>query len=358
MKKITCNSCSNIWYLEDNAVEKLRVCPFCEKPVREKAGITKADSLDKAIYLTIHTIGETALDNPSRIGGCLCDIAPQLGKELRILSRSFPEEYFSLVRKAWSAELAEAERLMKQLTRRLMEDEGLSESWSDQISRSYLSAIRYSRGIGMSEKLLLKVEEFRIATAPAPSAPPKPQPAPAPKIQTPQPAKQPASQKPAPAPSSATFSVSNGTLMLYTGSDKVVTIPRHVTSIGIGAFKKNAYIEKVIIPGNVGTVQASAFAGCSRLREVEIQEGVKGIERWAFADCSALESVSLAATAWQVSLDAFNGCPNLRKMTLMSLHHLHTLTRVSSLQDVYTSDSLAFHFRSRAKEKNIRLHTI
>ena len=329
MKKVTCGHCAKKWYLDEDLLDQVQTCPFCSRPVREKVEITSADSLDKAIYLTIRTIGQSALENPSRIGGCLYDMAPQLRREIRILSRSLPEEYFSFVRKAWTAELPEAERLLKMMEKRLMEEEGLTENWTGQIRQAYFGAIRYSRGIGLKETLLLKVEDCRVA---APASPP------------------------------SDFEFSGGTLLRYSGTDRVVTIPSYVPSavtvINNCAFEKNAHMEKVIIPGSVTFIQDFAFTGCSRLREVEVQQGVKSIGRRAFALCRTLESVSLAATVTDISSEAFYGCTNLKEMTLMGAQHFWLIGRFRALQDVYTSASLAVRFQSEAKKANVRLHII
>lgn len=366
MKKILCKRCSQSWFLEDAQLDKLQVCPFCAKPVREKADISRADTLDKAIYLTITSMGERILSQPHRIGGYICDIAPGLQKDVKILSRSFSEEYFSLVRTAYGKELPEAERLMKTLSRRLMDDEGLSESWSARISESYLGAIRLSRGIGMEEHLMLRIEDFRVPAQTVQTPPPQAQP----KTPVPQPPKTPAPQLPKkaaapPAPpktKSSDFVIfqvnGESSLVRYNGSDKNIVIPGTVTEIDTGAFKHNATIESVTIPGCVKTVKLNAFADCSRLRKVEVKLGTQKIDYSAFANCPVLESVSLSATAWQVAMDAFRGCNNLKTMTVGSVHHIHIVSKIPSLRDVYVPASLKPHFVSCAKQQKLTLHTI
>ena len=64
---------------------------------------------------------------------------------------------------------------------------------------------------------------------------------------------------PAVALAEGSFTISNGVLTKYTGTDADVIIPDTVTSIGDSAFADNIYIENVTIPSGVTSIGKYAF---------------------------------------------------------------------------------------------------
>ena len=160
MKKITCSKCAGIWYVEDESLDSVCICPYCSLSIRKKQPLSVADSLDKAIYMAIAGLGDNALASPTRIGGYISDIAPNLKKELRVLTHSFREEYFSIVRTAFTHDLKTSEKEISKLVRLLIDEDGLSESWAKQIGSSYLGAIKLAHGIGLEEVLLADVVDI------------------------------------------------------------------------------------------------------------------------------------------------------------------------------------------------------
>ena len=74
------------------------------------------------------------------------------------------------------------------------------------------------------------------------------------------------------------------------------TIPKKVTSIGIGAFFDCSRLKKIIIPSGVKSIGKSAFRGCSSLTELTIPSGVKEIQyiRGSFWECDSLKNLKMS----------------------------------------------------------------
>ena len=77
-----------------------------------------------------------------------------------------------------------------------------------------------------------------------------------------------------------------GTLDSYFGTDRSVSIPTDVTTIGVGAFEGNRIIGTVTIPDTVSVISSNAFANCSGLTSITLGSGIKRIEKDAFKGVS------------------------------------------------------------------------
>ena len=165
MKKLTCKACSRFWYIEDSSLEALQHCPFCGTKLRQKQIPQTPNTLDVAIYMAYRGLGPNPLASPEKLRGYIMDIAPSMKRDLRILSHSFSEEYFSIVRSAFARELPEAEVELRRLSLLMVEDIGLSETSANQIQSSYLNALRLIRGIGLEEALLAEVQSYQPPAA-------------------------------------------------------------------------------------------------------------------------------------------------------------------------------------------------
>ncbi|MDY2880149.1 MAG: leucine-rich repeat protein [Candidatus Borkfalkiaceae bacterium] len=84
-----------------------------------------------------------------------------------------------------------------------------------------------------------------------------------------------------------------------------LTLPESSQSLGIGAFYKNEYLEKVTFNAPKIKVGSMVFAGCSKLRSVEINAAVVSSE--AFLDCSSLTDVTLGKDVAVIGANAFTG---------------------------------------------------
>lgn len=84
------------------------------------------------------------------------------------------------------------------------------------------------------------------------------------------------------------FTIINGILFEYTGTEAEVTVPDGVKEIGISSL---AYtdIKKIILPESVKRIEWDAFDGCEELETVVLPDGIEEIEERAFDGCESLE---------------------------------------------------------------------
>ncbi len=118
-----------------------------------------------------------------------------------------------------------------------------------------------------------------------------------------------------------------------------IVLSSTLTSIGVGAFYGDTYLDNVFIPDGVETIGDCAFQDCSYLQTLTLGGGVKSVGNYAFAGCSQLasavfadglvsigegafdscwrmQSVSLPLSTERVASSAFNGCTSLTGVTV------------------------------------------
>ncbi len=61
------------------------------------------------------------------------------------------------------------------------------------------------------------------------------------------------------------FEITNGKLVKYNGTEKIVIIPEGVATIGYHAFYQNSTIEEIIFPESMKRVDADGIAECKNL---------------------------------------------------------------------------------------------
>lgn len=113
------------------------------------------------------------------------------------------------------------------------------------------------------------------------------------------------------------FTIENGVLTKYNGSDSAVVIPDGVTGIGSNAFKNCISLISVIIPDSVKAISNAAFYGCTSLESVIIPNGVTGIGSNAFKDCTSLKSINIP-NGVKILTSTFFGCTSLKSVTIGS----------------------------------------
>lgn len=162
MKKLKCKLCYETWYVEERNIDKLCVCPYCAEEIRKKNNITEFDSLDKAIYGVIVNTGIGIFENRKQLFGHLLDIAPGLRKEIHIFDKACNKECLTYVKEMFEKEVSEAEQILFKLRHIFIEEEGLSENWADMLSAGILGAVKYTEGIGISDVMLVEVENMEF----------------------------------------------------------------------------------------------------------------------------------------------------------------------------------------------------
>lgn len=110
--------------------------------------------------------------------------------------------------------------------------------------------------------------------------------------------------------------ISEDTLVEYTGTDAEVAVPDTIKHIGARAFCGNQTVVSVTLPASVETIDAYAFEGCSSLKAVKLNEGLKKIGEDAFANCQKLESVGFPSTLTTIGGYAFQNCNGLTSVAI------------------------------------------
>lgn len=83
------------------------------------------------------------------------------------------------------------------------------------------------------------------------------------------------------------FTIVDGVLEKYSGTDSEVVIPEGVTTIGEKAFERNKTITKVTLPSTLTTIEDNAFYLCTNLVIPDFPANVTTIGNQAFASCYA-----------------------------------------------------------------------
>ena len=92
------------------------------------------------------------------------------------------------------------------------------------------------------------------------------------------------------------------------GKEGNVAIPTSVVSIGNSAFQGCAELPSVAIPSATTNIDAYAFAYCSGLTNVTLPEGVVSIGGEAFSYCTSLGMVTIPASVTRIGDCAFYAC--------------------------------------------------
>ncbi len=116
--------------------------------------------------------------------------------------------------------------------------------------------------------------------------------------------------------SASGFQMEGSTLARYRGTDKNVSIPDTVQTIGQGAFEDDMNIELVVLPNSVKRIEAYAFWGCDNLDTVVLGKGLSEVGDYAFTNCTGLEQISIPSTVTSIGREAFKDCTNLKDITI------------------------------------------
>lgn len=164
MKKIRCQLCDSVWMVEDDDLNKQKVCPCCETSIQQKVEFDTYDSLDKVIYGAIAKMEKEGLQKEGlqNIQQWL-DTVPGLEKEKRIFSRTVTDKYTTHIRVLFDQDMDEAETTIIKLKQLFMEEEGLSETWADIICEALYGAAMYYNGYGTTKMINVTVEDILVS---------------------------------------------------------------------------------------------------------------------------------------------------------------------------------------------------
>ncbi len=112
------------------------------------------------------------------------------------------------------------------------------------------------------------------------------------------------------------FKRDGNTLISYTGTASVVSVPAGIRVISTDAFAGNQYLERVTIPSSVEVIENGAFRDCPKLDAVYFSEGLHTIESGAFSNCPELDTVQFSSTITNLGAGVFSGDRELKSVSL------------------------------------------
>nr|MBQ8251768.1 leucine-rich repeat domain-containing protein [Lachnospiraceae bacterium] len=112
------------------------------------------------------------------------------------------------------------------------------------------------------------------------------------------------------------FKRDGDTLISYTGTASVVSVPDGIKNIGTDAFAGNRSIESVSFPSSVEVIENGAFRDCVNLDSVYFSSGLSSVESGAFAMCPELDTVCFSDTVMELGAGVFSGDDELKTIDL------------------------------------------
>ena len=100
------------------------------------------------------------------------------------------------------------------------------------------------------------------------------------------------------------FTIENGVLKNYSGTDAHVLVPDEVKVIGDGAFKKNKLLISITLPEHLSAIGHYAFKKCINLTSIEIPESVTVIGDFAFKGCKKLPFLDIPQSVRRIGRGA------------------------------------------------------
>ena len=116
------------------------------------------------------------------------------------------------------------------------------------------------------------------------------------------------------------FTIEDDILVVYHGSEEIVTIPAGVQAIGQGAFRGNDRVRRVQMDADVCWIMQEAFMNCTSLEFVAMHVTLDEIGDRAFKGCRSLRDVdrTIAEAGYcdltRIGDEAFAGCASLKKL--------------------------------------------
>ena len=115
---------------------------------------------------------------------------------------------------------------------------------------------------------------------------------------------------------SSDFKKNGDTLISYTGTASVVSVPNGIKTIGTDAFAGNQFLTSVQLPSSVETIENGAFRNCTSLQEITFPGGLTRVESGAFAMCDSLSKVTFSPALYELGAGVFSGDTALKTVNL------------------------------------------
>lgn len=137
MKEFVCSSCKESWNVKDEQANKVLCCPFCafEIPKPKEIIVT---SFETAIQKVINDLTVEVLKNRNQFIAYLMDIGPQFQKEIHIFSKICDNSIFNRLYKLSQLPSDEICLESAKLKEFLINEEGVSDTWSKKIIDSFV----------------------------------------------------------------------------------------------------------------------------------------------------------------------------------------------------------------------------
>lgn len=131
------------------------------------------------------------------------------------------------------------------------------------------------------------------------------------------------------------FSISNGILGQYRGTQTSVTVPDGVTEIADYAFL-NTTVTNVVLPNGLTKIGKYAFSQCSNLQTINIPDTVKTIDDAAFISCPNLKSITIPDSVATFGYSAFQADPVVIYGTNNSAAHQYAQNNKINFREIGT----------------------
>ena len=111
---------------------------------------------------------------------------------------------------------------------------------------------------------------------------------------------------------------SSNVVILYTGTESVLTLPSIAVGLKNALFQGNTSITGITLNDNLTAIGKYSFSGCSNLQEVVFSssEKLKTIGVNAFEDCTSITQLDFPASVSTFETNACIGCSSLGRITL------------------------------------------
>ena len=243
-----------------------------------------------------------------------------------MVNKSCSQELLSKIA-AWKSPAITISHEKAKMRAILLEDEGLSESWADQICDAFSGAIEAFRGKD-DERTAISESDIRVASAGLPiivttaktepvasviedtvttikasNDPPKERSfeissgsgALSDRLEAAYQAAK--GQSPSQSSSLEDFLIRDDTLVKYKGSSPAICVPNGIITIEKWAFQNNKSLVSIILPDTLKEIKDSAFYGCSSLITVQFPKGLELIGNFSFRECPSLKEVTISGKA-------------------------------------------------------------